>query len=1274
MAAASESARDESDSTVDLTYNVDSVRPEQEGRDSKAASALTSFENGRLSPVKLPQPEGVRPADPRRQLLELWAGGTPQRRRSASNGHLLGVSASSSSARPSGYVSDNWPLAAWSPAPSSRLPVARQVTRRGYRRRAASSDTRACRQSNRPPSNGEPTSPPVYSKRRSSTYRAGSAWTKEGQRVCRRRLFGASGRSALRLSAFRAATKLRQAAGHRGSVPPRSSTTAAELNPPNPTQLLRSLSFVGSGSGRLGSSGTCYSIHSLLMPDGVHVRPPPPLTQGGALRAALVSRRAAAYGIRRNLSMHRRTTLPTPPPLQQQGIGSCGSSIGHRPSLPPPSLGPLSAGSTRLSPAAATQQLLSVGVQAATTSDRGTEADGSPTSSAAASDVPRHVAPCSVSPCTIEAGALSKKAGGESSAPEPNACKAKGGSPIASDVAPPSSASAGWALNAEEEAEEAQVYEAAIEKFRNGAANEATAMVSAFLRRGSARTTSSCDSADGRAQAGASSSGRRAGLLGSPASSASVVPVAALSGVVLSAFTHQFRRRQDALEGWPPARHVRMEVLMGHLMFEQQTYLDALRHYWRSVDVRPSQASLFYNLGLAYYEIQQLDDAVHALQHALTIEPDCVKTLAVLSIILMERHAEKQEEEADAQELLENEIEAAFHDVLPPITEKKSTIISQHQAPFSQAPAQTRGKQAGDSEKRQSRKSAEKRHSPGEKGRQERKGGGDDNEAAFRKKDLRGKVAHEHRQIKGQARGKGTVENAEDSSAPNALSTAVDACGSGVASYFYSTVSALGAVWPGKRAATAADKTAVTRLQALPREASKNGPAGKQQEHTREPKAPVPLVENEKERERRRVVDIRKATEPSVAMLRRCLELEPDNRYVQRHLAQVHLYREEWESSEVILCKLLKRLHAPAASLEAPHALNAESIHRRPPLIGTGTTDKGDEEKLERQQGQMNNAGENTPEESEASAPSISDHEKKDPDPLKAATPAAIDDDKTLGAVLSAGPATMCSCCGQCACDGSPPSSSPSSPSSASSPPSSRPSLSFCGCSCGCVRLCLGSLGEYRVCVSSSVEAAELLRALGRVCYNRGFSPLALLCFEGGLRVCPGAALLYHDVCEVYCGQGCVTDALAAFERCLESDPDNVRVHATCGVPLCDAGLEKEVLRLYAKFIKKHPRSTAAKMFAKSLGAVNVDEDSGRASLGIVAALILPVLLVIVILFLFVKTPNTQLSSRQPQTLVGNVRPFNPHADLRQSWGTQRSHHSSSGYSVDPHSVEREEL
>lgn len=72
---------------------------------------------------------------------------------------------------------------------------------------------------------------------------------------------------------------------------------------------------------------------------------------------------------------------------------------------------------------------------------------------------------------------------------------------------------------------------------------------------------------------------------------------------------------------------------------------------------------------------------------------------------------------------------------------------------------------------------------------------------------------------------------------------------------------------------------------------------------------------------------------------------------------------------------------------------------------------------------------------------------------------------------------------------------------------------------------------------------------------------------------------LLLSVCALF-----VQGAMEWFLRCLDAVPEEVEVHAACGVYLCDTGQERQVMEKYTQFVKAHPSGAAAKTFARSLG------------------------------------------------------------------------------------------
>ncbi|KFH12435.1 tetratricopeptide repeat-containing protein [Toxoplasma gondii MAS] len=342
-------------------------------------------------------------------------------------------------------------------------------------------------------------------------------------------------------------------------------------------------------------------------------------------------------------------------------------------------------------------------------------------------------------------------------------------------------------------------------------------------------------------------------------------PIQKLFNVILDRRSQVNRRAKDILEDWGPPVYLQLEKLLGHLWFEAENFPEAVRHYWRCIDICPDDAQLFTNLGLAYYEMEAMKEATAAFEQAIKLNDRDATSLSVLAMLLMDEFAEAEE----------------------------------------------------------------------------------------------------------------------------------------------------------------------GRLRAI------------------EESSEEPLLPSEEERLR----GLREGTERCVAMLQKCLEIDENNILAKLHLSQVYVYREEWDRSEEILQALLEE--------------NPDDTH--------------------------------------------------------------------------------------------------------------------------------------------------ILNNLGQVALNKGDNEKAFQFLERVLNINPEDELAHMHLCELLCKTNQPARALEHFKLCCESSPDSVSLHATCGLPLCEVGKEKEVIAAYTEFIKAHPESAAAKTFKRSLGSMG--EDVGfMESTSIIVFIVLPILLLLMVL------------------------------------------------------------
>ncbi|CBZ56313.1 conserved hypothetical protein [Neospora caninum Liverpool] len=96
-------------------------------------------------------------------------------------------------------------------------------------------------------------------------------------------------------------------------------------------------------------------------------------------------------------------------------------------------------------------------------------------------------------------------------------------------------------------------------------------------------------------------------------------PIQKLYNVILDRRSQINRRAKDILEDWGPPVYLQLEKLLGHLWFEAENFPDAVRHYWRCIDICPEDAQLFTNLGLAYYEMEAMKEATAAFEQAIKL-------------------------------------------------------------------------------------------------------------------------------------------------------------------------------------------------------------------------------------------------------------------------------------------------------------------------------------------------------------------------------------------------------------------------------------------------------------------------------------------------------------------------------------------------------------------------------------------------------------------------------------------------------------------------------
>ncbi|OEH76600.1 tetratricopeptide repeat-containing protein [Cyclospora cayetanensis] len=124
---------------------------------------------------------------------------------------------------------------------------------------------------------------------------------------------------------------------------------------------------------------------------------------------------------------------------------------------------------------------------------------------------------------------------------------------------------------------------------------------------------------------------------------ASVCSLSKLAGVVFGRRGHMARRAEDLREGWGAPRFVSLEKLLGHLAFEDERFEDAIRRYWRAIDLHPGDAQMFTSLGLAYYELEELENAEAAFEHSLKLDEKNTTALSVLAMMLLDRVSAEEE-------------------------------------------------------------------------------------------------------------------------------------------------------------------------------------------------------------------------------------------------------------------------------------------------------------------------------------------------------------------------------------------------------------------------------------------------------------------------------------------------------------------------------------------------------------------------------------------------------------------------------------------------------
>ncbi|KAL8274612.1 hypothetical protein Esti_001441 [Eimeria stiedai] len=123
-----------------------------------------------------------------------------------------------------------------------------------------------------------------------------------------------------------------------------------------------------------------------------------------------------------------------------------------------------------------------------------------------------------------------------------------------------------------------------------------------------------------------------------------------LAGVVYDAAGHANRRSRDRLSGWPRPQFRGLEKLMGHLAFETEQFADAVRRYWRAIDLDPKDAQMFTSLGLAYYELEELKHAEAAFEHSLKLDDSNTTALSVLAMLLLDKSADEEEASPEPSE------------------------------------------------------------------------------------------------------------------------------------------------------------------------------------------------------------------------------------------------------------------------------------------------------------------------------------------------------------------------------------------------------------------------------------------------------------------------------------------------------------------------------------------------------------------------------------------------------------------------------------------------
>jgi tetratricopeptide (TPR) repeat protein len=74
-------------------------------------------------------------------------------------------------------------------------------------------------------------------------------------------------------------------------------------------------------------------------------------------------------------------------------------------------------------------------------------------------------------------------------------------------------------------------------------------------------------------------------------------------------------------------------VQLGNLYFDAERYTDAIKWYEAAYALKPDDANVSTDLGVAYYYINQPDRAIAQLERSLSVDPKHTKTLLNLGIV-----------------------------------------------------------------------------------------------------------------------------------------------------------------------------------------------------------------------------------------------------------------------------------------------------------------------------------------------------------------------------------------------------------------------------------------------------------------------------------------------------------------------------------------------------------------------------------------------------------------------------------------------------------------